>query len=80
MVPEPCYYSHPIPDGFVRVSEEALTEFLKTCPDYVRTDRGADIYSYRHNGFKFAALARDGQCWASPDVLGNEAAPAKAGP
>lgn len=53
---------------FVEVSEEDLTEYLKMCPDYIRSERGANLYSYRHNGFIFAVVTSDG-CFVSPTIL-----------
>lgn len=56
-------------EEFAEVSEDDLTEYLKTCPDYTR-DRysGSASYKYRHNNHEFAIIKGD-KCYVKKALL-----------
>ena len=64
-----------IPDGWIKVSEEGLEEFLKTCADY-RSECyvGSRRLSFAHNKESFAVIVnRDKEgnegVYVRPDLL-----------
>ena len=58
-----------VPSGWIKVSDEGLEEFLKTCADY-RSECyiGARRYSYAHNGKAFCVIKNDA-AYVDPGLL-----------
>ena len=58
-----------VPEGWVKVSEEGLEQFLKECADY-RSECyiGARRYSYAHNGKAFCVIKGD-EAFVDPVLL-----------
>lgn len=64
------HWQHPSDGGFVKVSKEDLTEYLKTGNDYTRDNySNCSRYHFKHKQGTFAVVTRDGECWVSPEIL-----------
>lgn len=56
------------PQNWVKVQEEDFEAYLKVCADYTTERYSWKVYSFRHNGERFAYVGEPG-IWVNPKLL-----------